>query len=316
MNNSATTDFLIVVDGSYFLRHACQGAVTLFAHDYPEEAKVWIKPAEEVDQSNLPNLLNCDKFKRVLKQHTMRKLERLDWIAKSNFQNELDCANKIDILFAMDDRLKNNFRLSLYPTYKAHRKLVKRSYNVYKIMDYIKDILFKEENVEERYGYHFVKVAGAEGDDVIATTLMNFKDRYAHILLIASDHDYLQIDGISQFNLDGKEIVRDLGGTIVTAPEYLLGKILMGDKSDNICQVFKKCGPKTALKLVKDRDALKTRLAESQDAREQFQLNKKIIAFSEIPKALSDEIVKAVNVEIYDRRALNSGVNLADFMNW
>ena len=127
----------------------------------------------------------------------MRKLERIDWIAKSNFQNDLDGADKIDILFAMDDRLKNNFRLSLYPTYKAHRKLVKRSYNIYKIMDYIKDILFKEENVEERYGYHFVKVAGAEGDDVIATTLMNFKDRYARILLIASDHDYLQIDGIS-----------------------------------------------------------------------------------------------------------------------
>ena len=49
MRNSATTDFLIVIDGSYFLRHACQGAVTLFTHDYPEEAKLWIKPAEEVD---------------------------------------------------------------------------------------------------------------------------------------------------------------------------------------------------------------------------------------------------------------------------
>ena len=137
------------------------------------------------------------------------------------------------------------------------RKLVKRSYKLYNIMDYIRDVIFKEENVEGRFGYHFIKVPGAEGDDVIATTLLNFKDRYSNIMLIASDHDYLQIDGIAQFNLEGKQIVRDLGGTIVSAPEYLLGKILMGDKSDNICQVFKKCGPKTALKLVKDKEMLK-----------------------------------------------------------
>ena len=105
---------------------------------------------------------------------------------------------------------------------------------------------------------------------MIATAYKKLKDKYLDVVLIASDHDYLQIDGISQFNLEGKRIVRDLGGTIVSAPEYLLGKILMGDKSDNICQVFKKCGPKTALKLVKDKEMLKQRLAESQDAQKQF----------------------------------------------
>ena len=309
-----TTDFLIVVDFSYWLHSAASGAVALFTYEHPDEARQWIKPPEECDQSNLPDLLNCATFKRVLKKHAMRKLERIDWIAKSNFQNELDAASKIDILFAADDRLKNNFRLSLYPTYKMQRKLVKRSYKLYNIMDYIRDVIFKEENVEGRFGYHFIKVPGAEGDDVIATTLLNFKDRYSKIMLIASDHDYLQIDGIAQFNLEGKQIVRDLGGTIVSAPEYLLGKILMGDKSDNICQVFKKCGPKTALKLVKDKEMLKQRLAESQDAQKQFQLNKKIIAFSEIPEDLSKSIIQAVNVEIYDRRAINENVNWKDFM--
>lgn len=53
--------------------------------------------------------------------------------------------------------------------------------------------------------------------------------------------------------MSGKEIRRTLGNEEVTADEFLLGKILMGDKSDNITQVLPKCGPKTALKLVRDK---------------------------------------------------------------
>jgi len=63
---------------------------------------------------------------------------------------------------------------------------------------------------------------------------MNFKDMYKTVLLISSDHDYLQLDGVHQFDMSGKEIKRTLGNEDVTADEFLLGKILMGDKSDNI----------------------------------------------------------------------------------
>ena len=90
----------------------------------------------------------------------------------------------------------------------------------------------------------------------------------------------------------------------------------MGDKSDNIQQVFTKCGPKTALKLVKDKDELRKRLNESQDASKQFLLNKKIISFKEIPKELTDAIIEKVNIEVYDRRAKNAGTSLSDFMSW
>ena len=56
----------------------------------------------------------------------MRRLETIDYIAKANFQDAIDSADKVDIIFAMDDRLKNNFRLALYPSYKGQRKLIKR----------------------------------------------------------------------------------------------------------------------------------------------------------------------------------------------
>lgn len=316
MDKTESSDFLIVVDTSYWRYYVVYGCVSEFQKRYPDEAAYWIKKPEETDQDNLPNLLNCDHFRALLKKQVMKRLETIDYIAKENFQNEIDAADKIDIIFAMDDRLKNNFRLGLYPTYKGQRKLVKKSYNVFALTDYISEVIFKELDVEKMYGYHFVKVEGAEGDDVIATILMNFKDRYSNILLLASDHDYLQLDGVQQFDLMGRKVQRTLGGEEVSADDFLLGKILMGDKSDNISQVFKKCGPKTALKLVKDKNLLKQRLSESQDAVKQFKLNKKIISFKEIPEDLTQSIIEKVNVEIYDRRAQSSSTNLRDFMEW
>lgn len=318
MNEQNTSDFLIVVDCSYFRYFVGFGCVSEFQKKYPEEYDQLVKSPEETDQQNLPNLLVNEHFKSLLTKQVIKRLETVDWIAKSNFQDEIDQAEKIDIIFALDDSLKNNFRLKMFPTYKGQRKLVKRSYNVPAITDYISRVIFKELDVENRYGYHLVQVEGAEGDDVIATTMLNFRDKYADALLVASDHDFLQIDGIHQFDLYGREVKRTLGDEEVSAEDFLLGKILMGDTSDNIPQVFKKCGPKTALKLVKDKELLKQRLAESQDAVKQYQLNRKMISFKEIPKELTERIIEKVNVEVYDRRteAQKHGVDLRDFMTW
>lgn len=306
--------FLVVVDGSYFMYFTLFGAVTEFQKKYAEESSVWIKPPEECDQNNLPNLLNCATFVKVLKRFVMKRLETVDSIVRQNFQDEIDSVNRIDFVFAMDDRLKHNFRLALYPQYKAHRALVKRSYQVQVIKDYIIDVIFKEIDIEDSYGYRLVKVEGAEGDDVVATLLTKFKDKYVGTALIASDHDFLQIDGIREFDLFGREAKRTLGDEEVSANDFLLGKILMGDKSDNIQQVFMRCGPKTALRLVKNKDALKNMLRESQESSERFKLNKKIISFSEIPNDLTERITKTVNETLYRNDVLNPKVDLRDFM--
>lgn len=308
--------FLEIIDGSYFGYFVLFGAVSEFQKRMPDVASTWIKPPQEVDQSNLPDLLNCEDFKKILKQFVMKRLETIDWIARENFQNEIDMATGIDIVFAMDDRVSYSFRKKLYPEYKAQRALVKRSFQLQTIKDYITNVIFKDLEVEDKHGFRLVKVEGAEGDDVIATTLMNFKDKYLATMLIASDHDFLQIDGVREFDLFGKEAKRDLGGEEVSADDYLLGKILMGDKSDNIKQVFPKCGPKTALKWTKDKSALKTILKESQDAASRYLLNKKIISFKEIPADLSKAILEKVNVALYTNKQINnSTIDLRDFMS-
>jgi 5'-3' exonuclease len=245
----------------------------------------------------------------------MNKLQALEGIARTNFGDEIDSCEQIDIVFACDDKLKRNFRLDLYPQYKANRLVVKRQFKLQPIKDYIKNVLYSELGLKD-LGYKFVQVEGAEGDDVIATALTKLKDEYVGTCLIASDHDFLQIDGVREFDLFGKEAKRQLGGEDVSAPDFLLGKILMGDRSDNIKQVFSRCGPKTALSLTKDKENLKKMLSEDRDAAERFALNKKIISFGEIPKELSDSVLRGLNEALYEDEPVNGGTDLKNFMNW
>jgi len=304
-NRPEKQKFLCIVDFSYLRYFSIFSAVRDFQQDHEDEASLWIKPVEECDQDNLPDLLGCATFRRILKNVFMKKLEQVENVVKQNFQDQIDSVDQIDTIFACDDKLKRNFRLDLYPQYKANRLVVKRQYKLSTLKDYVRNVLCTELGLEENYGYRFITVDGAEGDDVIATVLMKFKDSYSGSVLIASDHDFLQIDGVREFDLFGKEAKRELGKEEVSAEDFLLGKILMGDKSDNIKQVFYKCGPKTALRLTKDKAALRNMLKEDQESASRFKLNKKIISFAEIPKELSDRIVKAVNESLYAEDVLN-----------
>ncbi len=305
--------FLILVDQSYFLYYTIFGAISEFSRKQPQLAAHWIKPADEVDQENLPDLTACQEFTKILRKFVMKRFETIDWLTKRNFQQELDLADRVDILFADDDYVSKNFRKKLYPAYKAQRKLGKKSYDMFKIRNYITNVIFNDLDIYSTY--NFIRVDGAEGDDVIACILKNFKDEYNTIVLYASDHDFLQIDGIHQYDLFGKEAKRQVAGLDVTADEYLLAKILLGDGADNISKVFDKVGPKKALKLIRDRSALKAKLKESQDAAKQYLLNKKLISFDEIPKTLEDKIVKEAHETLFKNDVLNEeSTNLADFM--
>ena len=258
MNNK----ILVVVDQSYFEYYVLFGAVNKFMKRKPDEAKMLIKAPEDTDQSNLPDLLVSSTFRKILKEMTMKRCEVLDWVLKQNFQDEFDMADQVDIVFAQDDRVSKSFRKDIYPEYKLQRAFAPKSFKTQPIKEYINNVIFKDLDVEEKYGYRFVKVDGAEGDDVIAT-IMKSLDGYMLKILFASDKDFLQIDSIKQFDLSGKEVLRKWGDEVLSAHDFLMMKILLGDVSDNIPKVFDKVGPKKALKLIYDNAALKAKLKEN-----------------------------------------------------
>lgn len=313
MDNS--NSILIICDFSYWQYFTVYGSVSFFQKKYPQEAAYWIKPTEEVDQKNLPNLLNCENFKKVLKRYVMKRLETIDQLTKANYQDEIDSADRIDIVFAVDDNLTKNFRKDLYVEYKATRTITPKSYNIYAIKKYITDVIFKELELEKNYDYHMLMVEGAEADDVIACVCKNLAKDYKRTILYASDKDFLQLEGIDQYNLFGQKVEPKLGDKLITPKEYLKCKILLGDGSDNIAKVFSGVGPKKALKLVNDPEVLKKKLLEDQNARKQFALNKKLISFDEIPEELEKHIVEKASQLLYENEVINKHVDFKDFMS-
>jgi len=85
MSNDNKNDVLIVADVSYLSYFILFGSVTYFQAHHEVEAAQWIKPIDECDQENLPNLLNCETYKGILKQFVMTRLEKLETIARQNF---------------------------------------------------------------------------------------------------------------------------------------------------------------------------------------------------------------------------------------
>ena len=96
----------------------------------------------------------------------------------------------------MDSSIDSSFRKQLYPAYKMQRKVAPKAFCNWKIRDYVFNVLFKELEVEEKYNYKLVKVDGAEGDDIIATIFKHCAKDYDYKILIASDKDFVQLNGV------------------------------------------------------------------------------------------------------------------------
>jgi 5'-3' exonuclease len=175
--------------------------------------------------------------------------------------------------------------------------LIKKSYDINALKNYIDDVLCPELVEKGKFVYKKLKVRGAEGDDVIACLVNNFENDYVEKVLLASDHDFLQLgDKVRQFDLTGKEIQERIKvkkeEIILDAKTALKVKILSGDNSDNIPAIMERVGKVKAYKLATNENVLKKLLLENQDAAKQYALNEKIIDFSKIPKELEEKIVE------------------------
>ena len=263
----------ILVDASYFIFYRYFALLKWWKHAKPEE--------------NLDNPFENEEFVDKFKKTFISKLSEIPKKLK---------INKIDykFIFAQDCQRTDIWRINYFPEYKSNRILddsfmggpfFKLGFDLLKENKYI---ILNSENLE--------------ADDCIAITISNLlkrniiEDQY---FIIANDMDYLQIvnnTNIYLFNLQFKNIFKNKNWN--QDPEKdLLYKIIIGDKSDNIPSIFKKCGPKTAQKCIIDTEFFKEKL-EKEKAHDKFNLNKKIIDFKEIPQNLTYKLIKFIEDNI------------------
>ena len=297
---------LLAIDGSYIQYHSIFRAIREWSSKNRLESQSYLTPREDGTKTNL---LNSDTFKSELYNSFLHTCYVIPEIIESNFRqySGYDIKGYADIVFCADDFTSNGFRKLLYEDYKGGRieARAKNPYDLYKVKQYFK-ILFDQTDIWNRCGYKYAFVDGAEGDDIIYRLMKKCEKDYDIRVIISSDRDLLQIPDVFQFDLNDKVIKREGKQGPLSTKEFLLQKILIGDKSDNIPQVFPRVGPVKAENMVKD-GTLKLRLLEDASALERFKLNMQLMDMSKMPEELSkkidsvlDEILCGVKKESID----------------
>jgi 5'-3' exonuclease len=254
----------IFIDGSYFNFYRYHSLLTWWKNAHPNE------PIDDPYQ----NELFVEKFKKTFIT-TLENIPKKLKIHKTNYA----------MLVGRDCKRENIWRNQLYSQYKANR-----NYEGFMGGPFFK-MVYDEELFIQGGVKAILKHPQLEADDCIALTTKYILNKYpeCNIYIITSDRDYLQLcnERVHLYNLTYKCFNTH-------NPEYeLFCKILTGDNSDNIPSVFPKCGPKTALKYYNDKELFETKLNSDSKYITQYELNKQLIDFNNIPQHLVTEFMNS-----------------------
>lgn len=254
----------LLIDGSYYMFYRYFALLNWWKLAHPDE--VLENPSENKDF--------MERFRVVFKKKVKETIKKLKLV------------NPI-IIVGLDCPRKNIWRNEHFDAYKAHREMDEsfKGGSVFKIVH--KENLFKEA------GAHMsIRHPHLEADDCLALTVRNIRNVTpdAIITIITSDMDYLQLadDKTRLFNLKYKDLTMSKN-CFKNKEKDLFCKIVMGDKSDGIAAIFKKCGIKTAAKCYDDKEFFKNKLEKEPEAKEKFEKNKRLIDFRFIPAKLVEE---------------------------
>ena len=147
---------------------------------------------------------------------------------------------------------KSYYRMSALEDYKGTRKKPeteeeKKHYDgFFDVLNSLPDTLYEQT----------LKFRGIEADDLIAYLAINLKDEYDHVWIVSSDKDLIQLvdENVSIFSIfSRKEITIDslYEDTGLSPSQFMLSRIIEGDKSDNIIGI-EGIGPKRAQALAKE----------------------------------------------------------------
>jgi 5'-3' exonuclease len=192
------------------------------------------------------------------------------------------------MIVGKDCKREDIWRIKLQNNYKGNR-------NVSGFMGTPFFKMVHDEKLFEQAGIETIlKHPSLEADDCIALSVKHLLKTKENIkvYIITSDKDYLQLiePRVEIFDLSFTNIAHKK--TSMKDPKIdLFCKIVMGDISDNISSVLKKCGPKTALKCYNDNNYFEERM-KKENAYKKFVLNKTMIDFNCIPIDLIEEFTK------------------------
>ena len=237
----------ILIDGSYYCFYRYYALLN------------WWKMAHSEEDLDTPyeNKLFVEKFKTTF----IDKIKELSKKLKIKDSK---------IIVAKDCPRKKIWRQNQINHYKETR-----DYSNFKGGPFFKMVF--EENLFEPLNCKLIQHPYLEADDCAYYVANHYKNTH-NVFIIANDHDYMQIicDKINVINLQNKNL-KDNKNFYNNSKKALFMKIILGDKSDNIPPVFKKCGIKTAEKYFENEELFNNELNNNIESKNQYLINKKYL---------------------------------------
>lgn len=257
----------IFVDGSYYCFYRYFALLNWWKNAYPET----------IIEDPYQNKNFVDKFKKTFVENLLAIPKKL----------KIHKTTKPFLIVGKDCKRENIWRMDLFPKYKSNRDQVGFMGGPFFKMAYEAE-LFQQGGAKA-----ILKHPKLEADDCIALSVKHLTNKYpeCQIYIITSDRDYLQLasPNVHLFNLTFKNIAEKSSSG--NAKDDLEIKIIMGDTSDNIPAVFPKCGLKTAQKCIQEPEFFKKKMADNSEYYAQYELNKKLVDFNNIPEELVTEFM-------------------------
>jgi len=285
---TAQTNFKVptlVVDTSYICYHSMHSAMKTFRDQYSD-----LMP-EGKDPNFEPTI--HPEFKALLRE----RFERAVMTAPLKVHPFIEHKN---IIFARDCPKSQIWRIDHYKEYKQERRDADKNERPFSFSGSFK-VIYDEiipDFIDQ--GSLLVSAPASEGDDVIAVLV---KNRIAEkFIVLCSDRDLLQLvdDDVTMIDASGKIITyaleleipqEELDAIDFTGKEYIFIKALMGDRSDGITQIHKRCGKKTAIKYFFNKELLREKMSVDFTIKNTIKNNIQIMDFDYIPVEINDAIM-------------------------
>jgi 5'-3' exonuclease len=244
----------------------------------------WYKrqTTENVDVDNIKdNVEFMEKYAKMFEKTLLELIKKYKITSATN------------VVFVKDCSRDHIWRHQYYNAYKATREEKSALFNK-DVFTYTYHTLIPQ--LQEKIGFQIIGHYCLEADDVIAIITKHMFDTYLnniHITIITNDNDYIQlmnIDRLSDINQNNVLMIKNLQDKSIcdrvncSSQIYINVKKILGDKSDNIPSITRKCGEKTAFKLASNQDMLNNLLEKDGDAKKQYELNDLLIDFKNIPE--------------------------------
>lgn len=276
---------IILVDTSYTSFYRFFATIRWYSFAQPEE---FAKYKSDIKYDWKTNKTFIEKYEKMY----------LDSIVKLVKKKIFDNSN---IIFCMDSPKENLWRMEIQSDYKGDRIDLSLKHNFkptfeYTYTDMIPNFIKNHPNI------YSMRIEKMEGDDLIAILANHIKEQDPNhqVYIVSGDEDFLQL-GRPNVTFINYRVKKPFVLTEEQAAQSLRNKFILGDTSDCIPSIFPKGSlkaksksgePITKKDILESDEKLFEYLDLNPDAKKQYEINKKMVDFRNIPKIYINKVIK------------------------